>query len=183
MRKLKRQNKKYHKKFREPKHVELVNVIKELNDRIVELEVQLGERQDSYGDGEVIYFKDKKQYSSKIRKCMYFALQHQCPVQHTSAVVQFIVEEMTHKKIEKMPSISKVSRMALEPGVISDLQIESASSNTLAWDATHIDGKHINEVHAYIVDCEDARRQYLSLGVAELHITETLHDVTECYVE
>ena len=197
VRKLKRQNKKYRQTCREPKHVEMEKVVTELNDRVVALEVQLGELQDCYGDGEVIYFKDKKQYSSQIRKCMYFALQHQCPVQHTSAVVKFIVEEMTHKQIEQMPSISTVSRMALEPGVISDLQsgeiLESTPSNTLAWDATDIDGKHINEVHACTVDSEDARRQYLSLGLAELsggragdyhrHIMETLQDVTKSYAE
>ena len=62
---------------------------------------------------------------------MYFALQHQCPVQQTSAVVKFIVEEMSEKKIvkfiveemsekkiKKTPSISTVSRMSLEPSVI-----------------------------------------------------------------
>ena len=49
---------------------------------------------------------------------------------------------MSQKKIEIMPSISTASRMALESGVISDLQseevLESASSNILACDATDI---------------------------------------------
>ena len=101
-----------------------------------------------------LYILKIKISTVRISESMYFALQHQCAVQHTSAVVKFIVEEMTHKKIEQMPVISDI-----QAGEI----LESGSSNTLAWDATDTGGKHINEVHPCIVDSEDARRQYLSL--------------------
>ena len=84
--------------------------------------MQLGEVQNRCGDDKVLDIKcDNKQYNTKIRKCMYFALQHQCPVEHTSAVVKFIVEEMSERTIKQMPSISTVSRMALEPDVMSDI--------------------------------------------------------------
>ena len=62
-----------------------------------------------------------------------------------------VVKEMTGDCVQSLPSVATISRMAYEMGVLSDIQsgelLVTQDNILLAWDATCIDGSHINEVH------------------------------------
>ena len=66
-------------------------------------------------------------------------------------VIEMAVKEMTGDCVQSLPSVATISRMAYEMGVLSDIQsgelLVTQDNITLAWDATCIDGSHINEVH------------------------------------
>ena len=66
-------------------------------------------------------------------------------------VILDTAKEMTGQSITSMPDVSTVCQMVYEMGIISDLQLGtvllSGTNHSLAFDATAIDGSHINEVH------------------------------------
>ncbi|KAK6979934.1 Transmembrane protein [Biomphalaria glabrata] len=76
----------------------------------------------------------------------------QVPVEKAGLLVRYILNELTHISIVKIPAPSTTAQMAYEMDIISNLQLVEASYTapelvaTLAWDATTIDGSPINEV-------------------------------------
>ena len=93
--------------------------------------------------------RNKKMYDIPIRKCIYYCLLNNFSVE--TAVIEMVVKEMTGDCVQSLPSVATISRMAYEMGVLSDIQsgelLVTQDNITLAWDATCIDGSHINEVH------------------------------------
>ena len=97
----KKQPQKRRKVCKDPTRTAIVNKLKsevklmktQIKDLTVRLE-QEKEKQDGY-----IITKECDSYTSTIRKCVYYALQHQCPVDHVSDIVQFVAEQVTGKTI------------------------------------------------------------------------------------
>ena len=140
----------------------------------------------------VIQTKVGKTYSDSLRKCVFYMLQSQVPVEKVGNVLQFTVCEMSGHELSEIPSVTTVCRIAREMGVISDIQsgesaILSKSSLTLGWDSTPIDGTHVNETHL----CTPSGN--LTLSLAELPggktqdyhsaIAEALDNVITSYSE
>ena len=139
--------------------------------------------------------KEGNAYNTAVRKCVYYALEHQCPVDHVSNIVKFIAETFTGQSLNQMPHPVTITRMAREMGTISDIQAGSvltANENcTPAFDATDIDGNHANEVHISANTSEGCR--YMTLGLANLsggtaldytnHIMDSVRDVAESFAE
>jgi hypothetical protein len=95
--------------------------------------------------------RNKKMYDIPIRKCIYYCLLNNVSVETAATVIEMVVKEMTGDCVQSLPSVATISRMAYEMGVLSDIQsgelLVTQDNITLAWDATCIDGSHINEVH------------------------------------
>lgn len=89
-----------------------------------------------------------KTYSPALRQAIYKCLENQVPVESVSEVISFIVSSLTKCTITCLPDKTTVSQMAYEMGVLSDLRVGEVVVNeknmTLAWDATSLDGSHIN---------------------------------------
>ena len=122
--------------------------------------------------GETISTKEGNCYNTSVRKCtMHYALQHQCPTDHVSDIIKFTVEEFTGKKLQRLPHSSTVTRMAREMGTVSDVQAGSVLSETpnctLAFDATDVDGAHLNEVHV-TANSGPGEHKHLTLCVSNL---------------
>ena len=88
-------------------------------------------------------------------------------VQHAGAVVKYVVEELTGKMLAEVPSKATVARMAAEMGIASEIHVggvlHATTDATLGWDATCIEGVHVNEVHIRTATGGD-----LTLGISEL---------------
>ena len=160
--------------------------IADLENKLLEAEEKLKEMDNL----DVIATKfDKKTFNGKIRQCVYFCLLRQVPTEHTGEVISHIIHTMTGQTLHSVPSHTSIKRMAREMGVLSDIQAGSAlhkeANSTLSWDATAIDGCHINEVH---VSVEEGS---FTLGVSEIasgrttdyhvNLTDTIGDVVEAY--
>ena len=95
--------------------------------------------------------RNKKMYDIPIRKCIYYCLLNNVSIETAATVIEMVVKEMTGDCVQSLPSVATISRMAYEMGVLSDIQsgehFVTQDNITLAWDATCIDGSHINEVH------------------------------------
>ena len=95
--------------------------------------------------------RNKKMYDIPIRKCIYYCLLNNVSAETAATVIEMVVKEMTGDCVQSLPNVATISRMAYEMGVLSDIQsgelLVTQDSITLAWDATCIDGSHINEVH------------------------------------
>ena len=130
--------------------------------------------------------KAKNRYDLPIRKALYRCLQHQVPVEAASSLVQQIVSDMTGVTITEMPSVGTISNMAYEMGVISDIHagqiLMKETHLCIGFDATSLDGDHINEVHVYHVSGPSLVLQIGTLAggtrddYAE-HIKNTLNDI------
>ncbi len=138
--------------------------IKSLKEKLSGAENRVFELEESQGDS--IKTMDGKQYDEKTRICINYCLEKNVSHQNASDLVNFIVNEMTGKTLEKLPAPSTNANIQREFGIISDIQcgaIMSESSNvTLAWDGTTKDGVHYNEKH--VVTASGS----LTLGVSEM---------------
>ena len=177
---------------RVPSHSKLERELKDAKHHVCILENKIEVLKEN--KGEIIDTKENQTYNATVRKCIYYALQHQCPVEHASNVVRYVVESFTDQKLEVMPSQTSVARMAREMSVLGDLQagamLTETQNCTLAWDATDIGGSHLNEVHIS-ASSASGKKDYMTLGVTELaggktqdyanHITETIGDVATTF--
>ncbi len=154
--------------------------IRELENMVLELEEKLEE---------TINTMDGKQYDAKTRKCIKFCLEKNVSHANASSIVDFIVTEMTGRKIDKLPAASTCANIEREFGIISNIQsgeiISESTNSTLAWDGTSKSGTHYNETHVVTA------RASLTLNIAELpgakavdyatDIRDALEDVTNAY--
>ena len=94
---------------------------------------------------------DNKWYDVPLRKCLYTCLLNQAPVDKASEIIKYIMKTLTGITLTETPSKSTTSQMVLEISIMCDIQVAEAlleeKNVTLAWDATSLDGEHINEVH------------------------------------
>ena len=97
-----------------------------------------------------IVTKDGLAYSSTVRKCICYALQHQCAMDHAASIVQYVAEQFTGQQLHPMPCPATVAKMGREMGLLADVEAGQALATTsdcsIAWDATQLAGAHISEV-------------------------------------
>ena len=85
------------------------------------------------------------------QQVIYKSLDAKVPYRNVANLVEGAVLQLTGIDIGRMPSQSTIARMIFEVSVLCLLQATDAllmsPSATLCWDATSIDGEHINEIH------------------------------------
>jgi hypothetical protein len=103
-----------------------------------------------------------------------------------------ILNGLTGVGLDFVPSPSTFSQMAYEMGVLDDIQVGETvvkcDNLTLSWDATTLDGEHVNEVH---VNLPTGPPLGLILQIAVLaggatsdyvcHLKESIKDITISY--
>ena len=134
--------------------------------------------------------RDGKTYEVPVRKCNYNAVACNVPVEQVGPVILYTVKEMTGQSIASMPDVSTVCQMVCEMGIISDLQagtvLLSGTNHNLAFDATGIDGSHINEVHVNTDSHGSVVLQIAELAGGQStdyveHITDALSYIAHTY--
>lgn len=132
---------------------------------------------------------DAKMYSPALRLSVYKCLENQVPVESVSGVISHVIKTLTDLDVPSLPDKTTVSQMAYEMGILSDLRVGEAlvteKDTTLAWDATSIDGSHVNEVHI----CTQSSVLVLQIDIIPggktddyvNHITACLQDVMNTY--
>ena len=87
----------------------------------------------------------KKEYNTACRKAIYYCLEYNVPINSVCPTIRAVLKDIP---VDFLPDPSTVSYFIYELGIMSDLQVgEDMYCNeniTLSWDATSIDGCHIN---------------------------------------
>ncbi|KAK6172145.1 hypothetical protein SNE40_015873 [Patella caerulea] len=136
--------------------------------------------------------KDGKTFSYSYRKAAYACLVNQVPVETAGSLISKVVKEMTGNTVDYSADASTISQMAYELSVLDDVHVGEAMVKggdlNLAWDATSLDGEHINEVH---INLSVDPPKSLILQIDSLsggkacdyvdHISRSIQDVTETY--
>ena len=133
--------------------------------------------------------KDGKTFDTDIRKTVYNCLLNHIPIASIPSIVRYTLKQMTDIDLTSTPCRTTVTNMAFEIAVMSDLQLgeilRRSSNVTLAWDATSLDGDHINEFHVntgegkFVVQIDR-----LAGGTTDdyaTHINESISDVIATY--
>ena len=150
--------------------------------------------QESDVDTQALVSKDGKSYSANVCRLIYNELVCDVPVKHCGYLLSVFFSELCGKRLTNVPRPSTCAQMAYELSIITTLQLmeyllDRAKDNNicLSWDATTVEGCHINEIH-FTVD----RTNCLVLDVRHLpggktsdyvtHITSALAEATDLYV-
>ncbi|GFR74380.1 hypothetical protein ElyMa_002161200, partial [Elysia marginata] len=124
----------------------------EMTRYIENLETIVADQPDS--DKEYIHSKKGKNYNSKIRLCVYHQLLYNVPVESCGVLLNKILKILCGTELSSVPSTKTCAQMPFEIGLLSSIQLMehviSQPSLCLSWDATTIDGSHINEIHLTI---------------------------------
>ena len=139
---------------------------------------------------ETIISKQGSKYSCDIRLCIYKELLCDVPVAHCGSILNEFSEILMNKSLTNTPSAATCAQMAYELGVLSSVQVAEFLLNhrplCLSWDATTVDGAHVNEIHVTSKRdtsiCLDVR--HIPGGRASdyvTHITEVLSDTASLY--
>ena len=98
-----------------------------------------------------IQTKSKSRYTNAVRKCVYLCARRQVPLHSISTVIRQIGKTLFDHDLGPLPCPSSVCSMVSEMGVLASVQAVEAmllgSYVNIAWDATTLNGVHINEVH------------------------------------
>lgn len=161
-----------------------------------DLQVQLQEEIEKPSEV-ILCKKDGKTFNSNYRRCVYSCLVNQVPVEAAGHLIHSIVEEMTGQKLDSVADPSTVSQCAYELGILADIQVaeslELEDNVNIAWDATSLDAKHVNEIHINCSGVNGGPPRSLVLQVEILtggttadyvqHICQALKDITTTYAE
>ena len=179
-------------------HDECVQKEEDLKDQISFLEDELLKlKSETEMQTDAVVTKDGKVYNSAVRRSIYNALSHQCPVEHASAIVGYTAEQFLGRPLKSLPCAATVSRMARELGVLSDIQSADAllhsPSSGIAWDATDLHGRHVNEIHVVTGGSDEQPHKYHCLSIGQLpggttndytaHIATALDDTAQAYAK
>ena len=137
----------------------------------------------------IIVTKKRSRYTNEIRKCVYLCVRKQVPLHSVSTVIKEVSKILFDKDVAPLPCTSAICNMVTEMGVLSAIQgVDAMLRSTfvnIAWDATTLNGTHLNEVHANTDDGSFA------LNVAKLpggttkdyvdHIVSTLETSCSLY--
>ena len=141
----------------------------------------------------LINCKDGKAYTGDVRRLIYAALTCDVPVKHCGYLFSKFVEVLCEKTPKHVPGPSTCAQMAYELGTITTIQLMEYLLNhgrnkniCLSWDATTVEGCHVNEVHLTV-----DRNSCLVLDVRHLpggktsdyveHIVSALTEATDVY--
>ena len=94
---------------------------------------------------------NKKQFNTNMRITIYRCLENNVAVDTTSKVILACVTLLTNQSITDIPTPATISQMGREISILAELQVVETIINsqgiTLAFDATTLNGIHINEIH------------------------------------
>ena len=94
--------------------------------------------------------RDGKMYNLDVRRCIYQALLCDVPVQNCGVLLRAFMN-IVNKRDINVPSPSTCAQMAYELGVLSTIMLAEFMLNQrhlcLSWDATTLEGAHLNEIH------------------------------------
>ncbi|KAK0050238.1 PiggyBac transposable element-derived protein 1 [Biomphalaria pfeifferi] len=186
-------NKSYYKEKLVLFRKELKNVKVKVNRMVAKLRMLEEQRKDFELDTtrpedvekNVECLKKPTNFDPSTRKCIYSCIMHQVPFEKTCSLIKFIVHELTGISFTALPCTGTISNMALELGILSDLQVGELmfkeNELTLSWDSTPLDGQQINSCHI------SPKHQNLTLrtfgmpgGTTEdylEHILNAIHDI------
>ncbi|GFR93746.1 hypothetical protein ElyMa_004385600 [Elysia marginata] len=120
-----------------------------LVDHLQCVEMEVHEKENS--EGEVFQTTEGKQYAPVVRRCIYKQLLCDVPIANCGPLLKDFIKTVLLKDAVRVPSAATCSQMAYELGVMSTLQLADfmmGSKNLcLSWDATSLEGAHINELH------------------------------------
>ena len=114
------------------------------------LEVSLRDNeQDSRAD--YVISKNGKAYKSEIRLLVYSELLCDVPVNNCGCLLNCSAKVFCGKSLKNVPCPATCAQMAYELGTLTTLQVmeymlSSKTNLCLSWDATTIDGQHVNEI-------------------------------------
>ncbi|GFR61934.1 hypothetical protein ElyMa_001858200 [Elysia marginata] len=104
--------------------------------------------------------------------------------------MQYIVKTLGGQSLTQTPSQTTIAQMAYELGVLCLIQLGdfllSHSNLCLSWDATSLDGSHINEIHvtADQTQCMTIDIKALPGGTAQdytTHVVTAVNDASATY--
>ena len=130
-----------------------------------------------------------KQFDPDVRRVIYEALHSKVPLAHAQGLITCTLKTLGNHDTPVLPSKSTIARMSTEVSVLSCLQAVEALLDsdcaTLAWDATTLAGKHLNEIHI------QTESKTFTVSVQELpggktveyvaHITSVINRMAELY--
>ena len=131
----------------------------------------------------------KRLYETDVRLCVYNLIKEQVPITHITAEISAVLKNLVHVDVGTLPSQGTISNTSLELGVICDVhscqRLLASDFPTLGWDATSLDGHHVNTIHFQ----EGPKSSVLSIttlagGTAVDyvdHITTMLTDITSVH--
>ena len=95
-------------------------------------------------------------FPTKTRLLVYRMLMSNMPVGKVGPLLQIMAKHLAGRLLPNIPTPATVASMTTELGALSDVQVGEAlfqsDCTTLAWDATSLDFRHLNEVHATTSD-------------------------------
>ena len=98
-----------------------------------------------------IQTKVGRTYTTQFRKAAFMCIRKQVPIENLSDVIAGVIKTICGKDLSHSPCVSTVINMISEMKVLSSIQaikaILESKHVSLAWDATSLNGKHIDEVH------------------------------------
>ena len=134
--------------------------------------------------------RPSKAYIPPVRLCVYKALLCQVPVSRIGHLIEYIVRTLGGHALSQVPSQTTVAQMAFELGALSFIQLGDFLLNhknlCISWDATSLDGSHINEIHvtADQTKCMTIDIQALPGGTAQdytTHVVTALSDAASTF--
>ncbi|GFR66542.1 39S ribosomal protein L46, mitochondrial [Elysia marginata] len=154
-------------------------VIDQLRSEIEEYQTQ------STNKSDVFISMKGKTYSPVIRRCIYQQLLCDVPITNCGTLLWNFVTTVLQKKIDRVPCATTCSQMAYELGVLSTLQLTefmlSQQYLCLSWDATSLEGEHVNEIHvtANKTECLILDIKHLPGGKSSDYVTHVMSAMTE----
>ncbi|RUS88175.1 hypothetical protein EGW08_004072 [Elysia chlorotica] len=119
--------------------------LKDANDYLLSVQEEWNEGAEE-SDGKL-----KSMFDTRMRKATYHAVLAQCPVAQVGNLIKTVVNDLSEKRVENVPSKSSVARMTHELSVLLSIQtvecLMNSSVATISWDATTELGHHINKIH------------------------------------
>ncbi|GFR89280.1 hypothetical protein ElyMa_006120400 [Elysia marginata] len=141
----------------------------------------------------LINTKDGKAYNNSIRRLIYHQLVCDVPVNNCGYLVNVFAKILCGKPLKNVPCPATAAQMAYELGILTTIQVVDHMLSTeknvcLSWDATTIDGQHVNEIHLTV-----DRNICLLLDIRQLpggkssdyvtHIAAALTDAAEVFAK
>ena len=137
--------------FMEGQIFDLENRNQILEDENIKLKDKLKDLAEKEEKADVLNLKEGTAYTGKLRKAVYCCVLNSVSLDNVADVLGCVLSELAGLKLDALPSRSSVCRMAREMGSLADLQTADLllknPHSTLCWDATTLEGSHINQIH------------------------------------
>ena len=144
----------------------------------------ISKESESRTDGKIT-IKTGKSYTPDIRKMVYQQLTCDVPVKNCGHIISAFFSIFLKKELNSVPSPASCAQMAYELGVITTIQLMEHMLNNsaicLSWDATTVDGAHINEIHLTVnkTECLSLDVRHIAGGKTADYVSHIVSALTE----